>query len=79
MNNQENLDIPHPDPSWDYYLIYHRLLKAKYELDKLIHCISEIESATDESDNSINEDLFDLVSLLENSRIPVELVADNEE
>jgi hypothetical protein len=69
MNNQENLDIPQPDPAWDYYITYHKLLKAKAELNKLIHYISELESATGGSDESINEDLFDLTSLLDDTRI----------
>lgn len=71
MSN-ENLDIPEPDPSWDYYLTYHRLLKAKSQLNQLIKDISELELATAESDQSINEDLFDLTSLLEGTRIPIQ-------
>ncbi|MEH2307804.1 hypothetical protein [Nostoc sp.] len=73
MSN-ENItnNIPQPDPGWDYYLTYHRLLKAKAQLDQLINCIRELELATTESDQSINEDLFDLTSLLENTRIPIE-------
>ncbi|WP_322733105.1 hypothetical protein [Nostoc sp. ChiQUE01b] len=63
----------------DTWVKLKRLLKPKAELDKLIHYISEVELATDDSDNSINEDLFDLTSLLENTRIPIELVADNDE
>ncbi|HYX18778.1 MAG TPA: hypothetical protein VE944_31300 [Nostoc sp.] len=78
MNNEEYLNIPQPDPSWDYYLTYHRLLKARAELNKLIQDISELELATDESDKSINEDLFDLTSLLEDTRIPIELSDDDE-
>ncbi|MEH1811946.1 MAG: hypothetical protein V7K26_03585 [Nostoc sp.] len=69
MNNE---NIPQPDPSWDYYLTYHRLLKAKSQLNQLIKDISELESATTESDQSINEDLFDLTSLLDDTRIPVD-------
>lgn len=65
-------DFPQPDPSWDYYLTYHRLLKAKSQLNQLIKDISELELATAESDQSINEDLFDLTSLLDDTRIPVE-------
>ncbi|MEH2050907.1 hypothetical protein [Nostoc sp.] len=71
MSN-ENLDIPQPDPSWDYYLTYHRLLKAKSQLNQLIKDISELELASPESDQSINEDLFDLTNLLDDTRIPIE-------
>ncbi|MEH1817311.1 MAG: hypothetical protein V7L09_33610 [Nostoc sp.] len=65
-------EIPQPDPSWDYYLTYHRLLKAKHEMDKLIHFVSNLESATAGLDESINEYLFNLTSFLEDTRISVE-------
>ncbi|MEH1948153.1 MAG: hypothetical protein V7K77_14550 [Nostoc sp.] len=71
--NNENLEhIPQPDPSWDYYLTYHSLLKAKSQLNQLIKDISELESSSAESDESINEDLLDLTSLLDDIRIPTE-------
>jgi len=72
MNNEENLDIPHPDPSWDYYITYHRLLKAKSQLNQLIKDISEIKSSSAESDKFINDDLFDLFNFLDDTQIPVE-------
>jgi hypothetical protein len=73
--NEENITnkIPEPDPSWDYYLTYHKLLKAKAQLNQLINDISELEFSSAESDESINEDLFDLTSLLEDTRIVIEL------
>ncbi|MEH2114817.1 hypothetical protein [Nostoc sp.] len=72
MKNEENLDTPHPDPAWDYYLTYHRLLKVKSQLNQLIKDISEFESATADSDQFINEDLFDLINSLKNTRIVIE-------
>lgn len=70
--SDENLDhIPQPDPSWDYYLTYHKLLKAQAQLNQLIKDISELEISSTESDESINEDLFDLIALLEDTRIPI--------
>ncbi|MBN3877943.1 MULTISPECIES: hypothetical protein [unclassified Nostoc] len=72
MNNENTTNnIPQPDPSWDCYLTHHRLLKAKSDIDKLIRFISDLESATATFDQSINEDLFELVSDLENIRIPI--------
>lgn len=73
MNN-ENItnNIPQPDPVWDYYLNYHRLLKAKAQLNQLINDIKELELATTESDQSINEDLSNLTSLLEDTQIEIE-------
>ncbi|MHC5740249.1 hypothetical protein [Nostoc sp.] len=70
--NDENLDIPQPDPSWDYYLTYHRLIKAKSQLNQLIKDISELEASSADSDELINENLFDLTSLLDDTRIPIE-------
>ncbi|MEH2260731.1 hypothetical protein [Nostoc sp.] len=73
-------NIPEPDPTWDYYLTYHKLLKAEAQLNQLINYIKELESASSESDESINEDLFDLVQFLEDeTRLPVELLISNEE
>ncbi|MBN3940757.1 hypothetical protein [Nostoc sp. NMS9] len=72
-------NIPEPDPAWDYYLTYHKLLKAKAQLNQLIDDIGELELATAGSNESINEDLFDLVQLLDDTRLPVELPICNEE
>ncbi|MHC5675349.1 hypothetical protein [Nostoc sp.] len=65
-------NIPQPDPAWDYYLTYHKLLKAKAQLNQLINDIKELESASVESDESINKDLVDLISLIKDTEIPIE-------
>jgi hypothetical protein len=72
MNNEISEDIPQPDPAWDYYLTYHRLLKAKAQLNQLINDIRELESSSGESDQSINEDLSDLAVFLQDTQILIE-------
>ncbi len=68
MNN-EDLDIPQPDPDWDYYILWHKLFKAKYKLEKLLKYVAQIESANTDSDQNVNEDLVEIINLLEETRI----------
>lgn len=71
--NSENLEItnniPEPDPDWDYYIIWHKLFKAKYKIEKLMKFVGEIENSTRESDQSIDQDLIEIVEVLETTRI----------
>lgn len=61
--------IPEPDPSWDYYLTYHTLIKARFQLDKLIKEISEYEESSVTQDEYFQEQLHKLTQTL-NSTLP---------
>ena len=61
--------IPEPDPSWDYYLTYHTLIKAKFKLDKLIKEVSQFEEASVTQDEYITEHLSKVLATL-NSVLP---------
>ncbi|MEH2123091.1 hypothetical protein [Nostoc sp.] len=65
MNNEENLNIPHPDPSWDYYIEWHKLIRAKAQLDKLIEFISKVENATEDTQEILMKDLHTITVTLE--------------
>jgi hypothetical protein len=69
MNNEENLDIPQPDPAWDYYVTWHKLLKAKSQLDKLIQELSEFEEESVTQNEYFEEQLSKVLSTL-NSTLP---------
>lgn len=66
-------NIPEPEPSWDYYLTFHKLLKAQSNLEKLISYVRNLEDSvfSDDLNESINEDLFDISSILEDTRIEI--------
>ena len=57
MNNQEVLNIPHPDPAWDYYIEWHKLIRAKVQLQNLIEFLSKVENATEETQVILQKDL----------------------
>nr|WP_322708840.1 hypothetical protein [Nostoc sp. ChiSLP03a] len=61
MNN----NIPQPDPTWDYYIEWHKLIRAKAQLDKLIEFISKVENATEETQEILIKDLQSLTDTLE--------------
>jgi hypothetical protein len=61
--------IPEPDPSWDYYLTYHTLIKGKFKLDKLIKEVSQFEEASVTQDEYIAEQLSKVLATL-NSVLP---------
>jgi hypothetical protein len=63
MNN-----IPPSDFSWDYYIHYHRLLRAKSKLQELIQWLAEINYATDELDTSLDDDLVAIIKIIEETR-----------
>nr|WP_322711764.1 hypothetical protein [Nostoc sp. ChiSLP03a]MDZ8213007.1 hypothetical protein [Nostoc sp. ChiSLP03a] len=58
-------NIPHPDPTWDYYIEWHKLIRAKAQLDKLIEFISKVENATEETQEILVKDLHLLTDTLE--------------
>lgn len=64
MTNPEN-SIPHPDPSWDYYIEWHKLIRAKAQLDKLIEFISKVENATEDTQEILITDLQAITDTIE--------------
>ncbi|MDZ8067754.1 MAG: hypothetical protein RMY64_19380 [Nostoc sp. DedQUE08] len=58
-------NIPEPDPTWDYYIEWHKLIRAKTQLDKLIEFISKVENATEETQEILIKDLQSLTDTLE--------------
>ncbi|MDZ8134374.1 MAG: hypothetical protein RM049_03620 [Nostoc sp. DedQUE04] len=58
-------NIPHPDPTWDYYIEWHKLIRAKAQLDKLIEFISKVENATEDTQEILIKDLHSLTDTLE--------------
>ncbi|WGV23453.1 hypothetical protein [Halotia branconii] len=72
MNNEDLSSIPQPDPSWYYYILWHKLFKAKFKLEQLIKFVGDIEEPNAESHEAINEDLLELVNLLETTRLSQE-------
>ncbi|MBN3893655.1 MAG: hypothetical protein HWQ43_32595 [Nostoc sp. JL31] len=64
MTNPEN-SIPHPDPSWDYYIELHKLIRARTQLDKLIEFISKVENATEDTQEILRKDLDAITDTLE--------------
>jgi hypothetical protein len=63
-----NIDISPPDPSWDYYIHYHKLLRAKSKIEELTQWLAEFDMATDESDASLDDDLLAIIKVLEDTR-----------
>ena len=64
MTNPEN-SIPHPDPAWDYYIEWHKLIRARTKLDKLIEFISKVENATEDTQEILQQDAAMIISTLE--------------
>ena len=65
MNNEQNLNIPHPDPAWDYYIEWHKLIRAKAQLEKLIEFILKIENATEDTQEILQQDAATIINTLE--------------
>lgn len=68
MNNENseiNNNIPHPDPAWDYYIEWHKLVRAKAQLEKLIEYISKLENATEEGTEILQQDAAIIIGTLE--------------
>ena len=63
--NEENLNISQPDPSWDYYITWHKLFKAKAHLEKLIKYVGQFEEAETSIDEQIESDLVVIHKLLQ--------------
>ncbi|MDZ7992046.1 MAG: hypothetical protein RM022_014835 [Nostoc sp. EfeVER01] len=65
MNNEEDLNIPHPDPAWDYYIEWHKLIRAKAQLEKVVEFISTVENFTEETQEILVQDTAKVISTLE--------------
>lgn len=60
-----NSEIPHPDPAWDYYIEWHKLVRAKAQLEKLIEHISKVENTTEETTEILQRDIELIIRTLE--------------
>ncbi|MEH2266916.1 MAG: hypothetical protein V7K68_00545 [Nostoc sp.] len=66
MNNENTTnDIPQPDPTWDYYLTWHKLFKAKSHLAELIQYVGRFESEETEINERIESDLVEIIRSLQ--------------
>ncbi|MCC5606658.1 hypothetical protein LC612_07620 [Nostoc sp. CHAB 5834] len=57
MNNEEKLDISHPDPAWDYYILWYSLHHIKAKIDEALQIMNHIEKANPGIDQEIRESL----------------------
>jgi hypothetical protein len=62
---KENLNYPIPDPAWDYAPLWENLQRFKFNFDKLLEDIADIEESTDLSDREIATKLADAISSLQ--------------
>lgn len=51
------MNLPDPDPTWDYSQLYAHLALAKSALDGAITFISQVEEASDVTDSTLLESL----------------------
>ena len=65
MNNENLEHIPQPDPTWDYYITWHKLFKAKSHLEKLIKYVGQFEDAEPEVDEQVEADVILIIKYLE--------------
>lgn len=49
------MNLPDPDPSWDYATLYQHLSFAKSALDRAIATVSQVEYASDATDSALLE------------------------
>ncbi len=61
----QNLNYPIPDPAWDYALLWEKLQQFKFNFEKLLEDIAEIEEASDLSDREIATKLAEAISSLQ--------------
>jgi hypothetical protein len=61
-----NIDIPQPDPDWEYYEPYLLLHQAKDRIEKLIEYLAAREKASQASEIHLHEEIHELVRCLEN-------------
>ncbi|MEA5601056.1 hypothetical protein [Nostoc sp. UHCC 0252] len=61
--NNEN--IPVPDPAWDYYIEWHKLIRAKAQLEKVIEYISKVEDFSEDTQEILLEDTAKVIGTLQ--------------
>ncbi|MEH1790545.1 MAG: hypothetical protein V7L23_34525 [Nostoc sp.] len=69
MSNQDhdcNLLNGTPDPTWDYYLIWHQLQYCKSRIEKALQTISKNEYSAIETDREMRRLLIDPCQELNN-------------
>lgn len=55
--NPEDLDYPLPDPTWDYWSVYHEAISLQREATNLIASMSDVETRSPEADQRIRDSL----------------------
>lgn len=65
----QNLNYPIPDPAWDYASIYDQLYRSKFDIERLISEISQVEDATGESDAAAIAKLEGIITQLQQTRL----------
>ncbi|MBX9259402.1 hypothetical protein H1Q63_36720 [Desmonostoc muscorum CCALA 125] len=63
-NSETTNDFPQPDPVWDYYIEWHKLIRAKAQLEKVIEFISKVENATEDATEILQRDIAILIDTL---------------
>lgn len=61
----EILDIPQPDPSWDYYEIWQSLHSIKNKIDAGLKFIADQKKPTKATDQQLKEMLAEVVVKLD--------------
>ena len=71
MSDEENSNIPQPDPDWDYYEVWQSLHTIKAKIDAGLKFISTKEQADDSIDAKLKE-------ILEPALESLELIIEND-
>lgn len=64
----QRFNYPTPDPAWDYVTVYDQLYRAKFDIERLIGQISQVEDATGESDAAAIAHLEKIITQLQETR-----------
>lgn len=67
-SNNRFVTIPTPDPSWDYYQLWHTLQLIKSDLDSSIKLLSETEENNDYTGEMVNSSLHRIDALVEKAK-----------
>ena len=64
----QQFNYPVPDPAWDYTAVYDQLYRAKFDIERLIAQISQVEDATGETDAAAIAHLEKIITSLQETR-----------
>lgn len=68
VNNSKFVTILTPDPSWDYYELWHTLQLIKSDLDFSIKLLSETEENNEYVSETVNSSLNRIDELVEKAK-----------